>query len=679
MLSYKQESLKVMVNLDFSPLKRSSGSIKSYDDRVQSICQECSVGCGLWAYRAGGVIADIQGDESHPVSRGRLCARGIAFMQGINHPERLTHIGNRQDRGESFEFSDNWEKAMDAVAEQLRKIQGRYGAKSLLIACAPEAGLDFYLGALRFAELWGTPYVFHPVYAAGWPKLAYNPQSQVRPCYDWGQSHCIFLCEADLATSHPVAFQWVLEAQDKGAQVVCLDSRFTTSMSKANKGLIIKPESGNRVGLALMKILLAESACDTAHLEEAFMDEGLWRTSFDNLELERLEEITGLSVEKVTELARLLAHHRPVTLITGRKLGLRPNHRIWSTLGEAMGWSSKPGGGWYPLDFPVLPVNPALDLQTSAEPGGSPGAKGKEEAGPAESEEFFLEPGNPIKAVICCGDSFYDYLSPLRPGLEKANLAIYFGSFPTRTWNQAQWSFPAQVWAEQNHLSFSNDRAMQWGGRLVEPREGCRSGLAFWSSLAQRFGDVERLDWKKFFPWVKEDGRADHQSFYNWLLDLSPLTHGRQVEEISAATPSLSFWPVQEEASTGKASPWKAPAVLPSEPLREGKSLPLYYQSGQVVSQSTEASAWWPWLKDLEDLEAVHLNPATAAILGIENGEEITVANNNGGFIGHARLTRMVPRWLVWSPHKQEANRVVVHKKSQNVAEAAEILQGFLS
>jgi anaerobic selenocysteine-containing dehydrogenase len=668
-----------MVTLDFSPLKRSFGSIKSYDDRVKSICLECSVGCGLWAYRADGAIVDIQGDEDHPVSRGRLCARGLAFVQGINHPERLSHIGSRQHQGEGFQLSDHWEKGMDAVAEQLRRIQGRYGPKSLLIACAREAGLDFYLGALRFAELWGTPYVFHPVYAARWPKLAYNTQFQARPCYDWGQTRCIFLCEADLATSHPVAFQWVLEAQDQGTQVVCLDSRFTTSMSKANKGFIIKPESGNRVGLALMKILLAENACDATYLEETFGEVQPWRASFDSLELDRLEEVTGLSREEVTELARLLARQRPVVLITGSRLGLRPNHLIWSTLAEAMGGSAESDGGWYPLDFPVLPVNPALDLQTPAKPGRARDPEAKEEEGQEKSDEFSLEPGHPIKAVICCGDSFYDFLSPLRPGLEKAGLVIYFGAFPTRTWNQAHWFFPAQVWAEQDHLSFSNDRAMQWGARLVEPREGCRSGLAFWNSLAQRFGDVERLDWKKFFPWVRENGRADHRSFYNWLLDRSPLTHGCSVEEILAATPSLSFWPVNEEAFPGKASLWKAPAVLPTEPLPEGEPLPLHFQSGQVVNQAAEASAWWPWLKDLEDLEAIHLNPDTAAILGIENGEEIIVANHNNGFNGHARLTRMVPRWLVWSPHRLETNRVVVHKKDQNRAEAAAILKDFLS
>jgi hypothetical protein len=39
----------------------------------------------------------------------------------------------------------------------------------------------------------------------------------------------------------------------------------------------------------------------------------------------------------------------------------------------------------------------------------------------------------------------------------------------------------------------------------------------------------------------------------------------------------------------------------------------------------------------------------------------------------------MVPRWLVWSPHRLETNRVVVHKKDQSGEEAAQILKEFLS
>ena len=45
----------------------------------------------------------------------------------------------------------------------------------------------------------------------------------------------------------------------------------------------------------------------------------------------------------------------------------------------------------------------------------------------------------------------------------------------------------------------------------------------------------------------------------------------------------------------------------------------------------------------------MQVHPAIAAVLGIDNGEEVVVEAADGGFTGRARVTRMVPRWLIWS------------------------------
>jgi len=661
-----------MAKLEFTPLGRAAKSIKPYDERMPGICQECSVGCGLFAYVAGGAIVDLQGDEDHPVSRGRLCARGLAFPQGVAHPERLSQVGSRQVGESCFLTWESWDKALDVVAEPLRKIKGKYGSRSLLIACAPEAGLDFYLGGLRFAKLWGTPYVFQPRYSPGWPPLAYDAQFPVQSCPGWQESQAILLLEADLAVSHPVACNWLLSAQARGTKIFALDSRFTPTMSKADEAWLIKPESGNRVGLALMKLLLEAGACDQAQITEAFEDGGAWPQSYAGLDLQGLPAITGLSEEKLRELANFLARHQTVTVITGRKLNQRPNHRVWPTMAAAMGWSRR-GSGWYPLDFAFLPVNPCLDLEEDEEPAEEPLLE------PEESEPFCLEPGHPIKAVICSGNSFSTFLAPLRKVLEKAELVVYFGAYPTETYWQSHWAFPAQVWAEQNTLSFTNDRALQWGPRLVAPKEGCRSGLAFWNGLARRYGDIKRLEWKSFFPWEQEDGQADHRAFYDWLLQLSPLTRGYQVQDLMPPSASLHQWPAEAEALPTRRQPWLAPEVLPGEAVSQGDGLPLYFQTGPLVSQSTEASSWWPWLKDLEDRQAVQVHPAIAEVLGIDNGEEVVVEGADGGFSGRARVTRTVPRWLIWSATPLEGNRVIIHRPEQSAADAAARLREILS
>ncbi len=96
--------------VDYKPLKRLFGTRKEYDGCIRSICEECSVGCGLMAYVQDDRIVDVSGDEKHPISRGRLCAKGIAFFQALHHPERITLPGSRNRLQGSFEAFDNWER-----------------------------------------------------------------------------------------------------------------------------------------------------------------------------------------------------------------------------------------------------------------------------------------------------------------------------------------------------------------------------------------------------------------------------------------------------------------------------------------------------------------------------------------------------------------------------------------
>ena len=79
--------------LERHPIKRSPGSRQERDRLVKTACQECSVACGLVASVKDGRIVDVQGDEDDAVSRGRLCARGTSFVQGITSPERRSTTG----------------------------------------------------------------------------------------------------------------------------------------------------------------------------------------------------------------------------------------------------------------------------------------------------------------------------------------------------------------------------------------------------------------------------------------------------------------------------------------------------------------------------------------------------------------------------------------------------------
>lgn len=641
--------------LERHPLKRSPGSRQERDQQVRTICQECSVACGLVASVREGRIVDVQGDEDHPVSRGRLCARGTAFVQGITTAERLTLPAMKRKRGDALKPLDDWKGGVDALAERLRDLKERHGPDSLAIACDAEGGLEFHLGALRFARLWGTAQVF----LAPGERLDPSPEgldSPTAPCPEWVHAKCLLLVAADLAATHPVAFGWIQEAQRRGAQVVAVDARFTATLAQADVALRTKPGHGNLLGLALAKLMLSERA-------DAGADAAGWRASLAQMSLDGAEGMLGISLDELRHLAGLLAKHGPATVITGRELAGRPHHRVWFALARAMGWIGRPGGGWYPVDAGTPP------LVVEGEPGdGGLGAGGRR---PTLAE---VPQRGAIQAFICSGNALAEYVSPFGPP-EQAELVAHFGAFPNATWERASMTFPATLWAERDGLFFGGDRSVEWGRAIVAPPAGCRSGLDFWIELARRFG------WEKQFPWATEDGRADHAAFYAWLLARSPATLGVNLDEVRAPDRrARCFWPAggsaQAAALRADLAPGPAPASLATATgAGVDPGYPLAVVAACSPCRSGDASRHWAWTKDLAREDAVQLHPETAQRLGIENGDEVLVDTPRGALSGCASLSRVVSRGAVGSYQRGVAGLpALVRKKDQSADEARALL-----
>jgi len=656
--------------LETITLKRRPGSRKEYDQVVAACCQECTVGCGLLAYVKDERIVDIQGDDRHPISRGRLCARGIAFVQGLAASERITLPGTRNRLSGPFEAFDNWEKGIDLLAERLRRTKDQHGPESLVIGCDPEAGLDFYLGARRFARLWGTPHVYHPLQEALSPELPAGSRLPAVESTQWEHSGCLVLIEADLAATHPVAFQRVLEAQRRGSKIIAVDSRFTTTLSKADLPLLIEPNSGNDLGLALMKMLLAGQWVDTPAAEKQFKDYQGWRDTYEKLPPESLTSSVGLSAEKISALAQAMGRCQPATLITAKRMACLPHYGIWSTMARVMGWHQKTGGGWYPLESGMPRLDPAIGLE-EIEPAVSMDAAIAFPYQSNRAQEEYLN-GLQIKALVGSGNCLGDFLGPLQKRINDLDLTVYFGSFPNRTRQAAHMVFPAALWAERDGISFSDEGAVQWNPRIVKPGDACRTGLGFWMRLAQRFG------WEEYFPWKKANGLADQKSFYQWLFDNNPGTGGLQMDRITQQN-ELVYW---GRGATGSSQP--EPELLAAPDAVASRSAggdpvayPLGFQATRAATRSGDAGRWWPWTRELEDELGIRIHPRIARALDIENGQTILVASENETIEGPAAVSRMVPPRLVWSLQRMQADHVLVYRKGQAPEEARDRLKAM--
>ena len=655
--------------VDYHPLKRLAGTRREYERQVVTICQECTVGCGLVAFIDENRIVDVQGNESDPVSRGRLCTKGTTFCRDVHNPDRIFRPAVRSQLPDEFTELEDWEQALDLLSERLKRVRDQHGPGSLLIACDPGAGLDFTYAGMRFAALWDTPYLIEPFrQTRDAPPTGLYPGPGCR-CSDMAGSRCVFCIGADPAATHPVAANWILDAQQRGAAVVVADTRFTATMSKADLALPIRPESGNLLGMALMKVIL-DNELHCAHaVETMFADARAWKDSFDRMSLPDAAESTGLPVEQLRELASLLASRGPVHVITGRSLGRLPGHGIWRTLAAAMGWSGKPGAGWYPLDSGRPPLDVTADLDgidpLSPLPAVDPSSLLQKllEKSPKDGE-------HPIKAFISSGNCFDHLVYATGQSLGPIELAATFSPSPDRSRSFSHFLFPASLWAERDGLFFTNDRSIRWALQILEPGDGARSGLDFWIGLARRFG------WEAHFPWVTDEGRADHRAFAEWLLALNPLTkacipavweHGGEVYW-ARDSPGREAW-----------EPTPAPASRATLPAQEGEidPFPLHLDSPDIGARASEPADLWPWTGEWEKSLLLQIHPEIAAVLCIETGDAIVGATPDWHVEARAWVSRAVPRDVVYSTRTLGATRVLVHRKGQTGEEALCALKGL--
>lgn len=669
--------------IDYRPLRRFPGSRKDHDRVVQAVCQECSVGCGVLAYVQGNRIVDIQGDERHPISAGRLCAKGIAFVQAVESPERITVPVTRDSVVDPFDQIADWEKALDALADRLRKARERHGPSCLAIGCDPEAGLDFLYGARRFAGLWGTNFVFD---AQQVPTSGFLPAELISPspaCRELLHSRVCFIVESDLASTHPVAWRWISEAQDKGASVIVADSRFTATMSKANMFLKIKPQAGNLLGMILAKMALDKGQIREEVLQAAFTDPKSWQDSFSPVQVSEIAQRLGISPQDPGSLEGLVEAKGPVTVITGRNLIYRRGHGIWLTLSKALEWEEG-GGGWYPLDaghpqFDVIGDLEGVDQSRLEWTSGDPS-----ELAASLIEEEASGNRTPVKALITTGDCLRGFLSPFSERAAEMDVVAHFGSFHNGTTRRARMAFPCAQWAEREGLCFSGDRTIQWAPKLVESDAGCKVGLDFWTGLAQRFG------WEEAFPWAGPDGGANQAAFADWLLGRSSRTREITTAHLMEAGEKGEAvrWPNHGAQILPSPKPGDASLVekidptpateLPLQPDAGDERFPLYFHSTAARFRETDSSVRWSWVAELGPDGLIQINPETAEALGIENGDEVVVEGAKRSAEAQARLSRVVSRGMVSAPLALEDRWVLVRKKGENREKALTILTELL-
>ncbi len=505
------------------------------EDFVNSSCLLCPAHCGIRGRLVDGKLVRIMGNPLHPVNRGGLCPKGIAGIQLLYHPARITGPIERVGPPGSSDFRRvSWDDALARIAGALGDLRSRGEAASVVWLAGDVSGVMADL-LRRFGRALGTPHVLLEDYVDGSAEVLRLSQGiGAPPAFDLAASDMVLSFGAALSEAW-----WCLPQASRARDAVSgrrprwvqIDVRLSRTAARADEWVPVRPGTYGAVALGIAYVILKEGLYDTEKVNnrvigfEDFMDEtgqvvpGLRKLILRYGRTEEVAQRTGVPAETVVRLAKTFGSmQRPVALwdhaVAWRTGGLADALAIHA-LNVLTGAIGRAGGV---LVQPPLPV-PALDA-TPAGPAGSTadGSGSTPSLTPADWAAWIAGGSSPeIKAM------FLYYANPVASSpdtaeaakaLQHVPLVVSFSPFLDETSRYAHLVLPDHTYLErwQDAPAPSSVPIPVWGlvQPMVPPLHDTRATGDVILALASRLGgDVAaKFPWNTIEDLVRERGQA---------------------------------------------------------------------------------------------------------------------------------------------------------------------------
>ena len=435
-------------------------------EKIATTCEMCFWRCGVLASVAGGKVIRLEGNPDHPLTKGRLCARGNAGTRLLYDPDRLKYPLLRTGKRGDGQFKRiSWNEALDFLASKLKALAAEHGPES--VAFFPHGLSARFFSTLMKA--YGTPNSAEPSFAqcrgpreVGYT-LTFGRELGSPEPLDLEESKLIVLIGSHLGenvfTSQITAFATALS---RGAKVIAVDPRFSTAASKADWWLPIRPGTDIALLLAWMHVLIGEDLCDKEYIAR-------YAQGFKELEAHVREftpewaaAITELPAAQIRETARAMGAAKPAVLVhPGRHVTWYGDDtqraRAMAILTALLGSWGRKGGIFLPTPIP----RGAFELPDFPEsPRGR--ADGAGTRFPLASEELGVTNGlvdatvtaqpYPIKAWIVYGQNVLESIpepQKTRKAIEALDLMVVVDVLPVEQINYADLVLPEATYLER--------------------------------------------------------------------------------------------------------------------------------------------------------------------------------------------------------------------------------------
>jgi molybdopterin-containing oxidoreductase family iron-sulfur binding subunit len=276
-----------------------------------TVCRECPAGCGVLARNRDGRVVKLEGNPDHPVSRGSLCPRGQAALQGLYHPDRFAGPQRREGNGLQ---PVGWDDALKLFTDKLGGAKGN--KQALAVVSQLESGS---LGVLldRWTQALGgrprvtlEPFGYEAIRAAN--RLTFGRDAV--PYHAFEDAEVVLSFGADFLET------WISNGQyargfarmhtfrdGKAGMFIHVEPRQSLTASNADEWVRNAPGTEAAVALAILKLMLDGGVVADKRYGDAVAD----------VDPKRIAEESGVALPTLQRVAKAFAGARPGLAVGG--------------------------------------------------------------------------------------------------------------------------------------------------------------------------------------------------------------------------------------------------------------------------------------------------------------------------------------------------------------------------
>src|SRR5438067_4298006 len=344
--------------------------LKPIENKVDSVCPFCGVGCLLTYHVAENKIQFVTGKDG-PSNHNRLCVKGRFGFDYAHHPHRLTKPLIRKpgvaksrdfvvDPGNwSHVFREaSWEEALEVAADGLKRIRDKDRYALAGFGSAKGSNEEAYLFQKLVRTGFGTNNVDHCTrlcHASSVAALLEGIGSGAvsNQVNDVENAEVIFLIGANPTSNHPVAATWMKNAAKAGAKLIVMDPRGQALKRHATHMLQFRNGTDVAMLNAILNVIVTEKLYDQQYIQTYTEGFPALAEHVKDFTPEEMGPMCGIEPDVLRTVARKFARAKSAIIFWGMGVSQHThgtdNARCLIALSLITGQIGRPGTGLHPL------------------------------------------------------------------------------------------------------------------------------------------------------------------------------------------------------------------------------------------------------------------------------------------------------------------------------------------